>query len=84
MVSFELSDKQKELQARARKYAQEHIAPWVTAADLEPEPGKGFSWDVVRKGSELGFRTLSMAKKHGGEDADILSLCLIMEEFGAV
>ncbi|MGE0255677.1 MAG: acyl-CoA dehydrogenase family protein [Alphaproteobacteria bacterium] len=84
MVSFELSEKQKELQLRARKFAQEEVAPWVTAADLEPEPSKGFSWDLVRKGSALGFRTLSMPKKYGGEEADILSLCLMMEEFGAV
>ena len=84
MVSFKLTEKQLEIQQRARDFAQQHIQPWAAGADLEPVPAKAFNWDLIRKGSELGFRTLSVSPELGGEGVDLLSLCLVMEEFGAV
>ena len=83
MVSFELSEEQKGIQKLARDFANQYIRPWAAEADLEPTPGKSFDWNIIRKGSELGFRTLAVPSELGGGGADLLTLCLVTEEFAA-
>ena len=81
MVSYALTEEQSAIRGLARDFAREYILPWAVASDRHAEPGRNFNWDIIRKGSELGFRTLSVPKHMGGAGADILTLCMVAEEF---
>ena len=48
---FALSDEQKEIQATARKFAREEIAPVAAHHDKTVE----YPWDLVKKAWELGL-----------------------------
>ncbi len=41
-IDFTLTDEQKQLQADARDFAQNVLAPVVREADAEPDPLRGF------------------------------------------
>ncbi|MEE9274861.1 MAG: acyl-CoA dehydrogenase family protein [bacterium] len=79
MVDFTLTARQEELRGIARRYAVEVMIPAAEKADRIPEPDKSFDWDVIRKGSERGLRTLSVPKEFGGDGADVLTLAIVGE-----
>ncbi|OGL62787.1 MAG: hypothetical protein A3I72_00030 [Candidatus Tectomicrobia bacterium RIFCSPLOWO2_02_FULL_70_19] len=83
MVSFELTPEQQALQQLARDFTNQHIKPWAAEGDRIPDPRRSFNWNIIRRGSELGLRTLAIPQEMGGGGADILTLCLVGEELAA-
>ena len=79
-MDFELSVEQRAWQAKARKFAQEEIRPISLARDAIEDPAKTWDWDIIRKGSKLGFRTLAVPKEWGGEGTDFVTQALVMAE----
>ncbi len=79
MVGFELSDEQRERQARARAFVQSEIAPAVVAID----DAGAFPWPVVEKGIRFGLTTMLIPTTYGGAGYDNLSAGLVLEELGA-
>jgi acyl-CoA dehydrogenase len=79
-MDFELSDEQREWQAKARKFAQEEIRPISLARDAIEDPAKTWDWDIIKKGSKLGFRTMAVPKEWGGEGTDFVTQALVMAE----
>ena len=79
-MDFELSVEQRAWQAKARKFAQEEIRPISLARDAIEDPAKTWDWDIIRKGSQLGFRTLAVPKEWGGEGTDFVTQALVMAE----
>lgn len=71
-----MSDEQKEIQATARKFAREEIAPVAAQLDKTGE----YPWDIVKKSFELGFLTRHIPEAYGGSDMDVLTNCVIAEE----
>ncbi len=67
----------------ARKFAQEEMVPVRAALDREPDPKKGFSWELLRKADKVGLRTLSLKEEDGGIEADIITRCIVGEELAA-
>jgi acyl-CoA dehydrogenase len=80
MVDFTLTDRQRELQRRARDFAVEIIVPAAEKADRIIDPEKAFNWSVVQEASKRGLRTLSVPKEFGGEGADVLTLAVVGEQ----
>jgi acyl-CoA dehydrogenase len=64
----------------ARKFAQEEIRPISLALDEQPDAHDSFDWDIIEKGSKLGFRTLAVPKEYGGEGTDFVTQALVMVE----
>ena len=79
MIDFALTPRQRELREIASNFAIQHIIPAAERGDLEPDPARAFNWDLIREGSRLGLRTLSVPQEYGGEGADVLTLCIVGE-----
>src|SRR5688572_24386759 len=79
MIDFSLTPRQQELREIALTFAIEQIIPAAEAGDREPDPARAFNWDLVREGSRLGLRTLSVPAEYGGEGADVLTLAIVGE-----
>ena len=58
-MDFSLNDEQRDWQMKARKFAREEIRPISLERDAIADPAKTWDWEIIRKGSKLGFRTLA-------------------------
>jgi len=79
-MDFSLNDAQREWQTKARKFADEVIRPVSLARDRILDPRETWDWEIIKKGSKLGFRTLAVPKEYGGPGADFVSQALVMAE----
>ncbi len=84
MFDIRLSDEQHAFQKMARKFAQEEIRPVAMELERNPNWEDRIPWDVLKKGSRLGFRTFVLQEENGGSGAsDHLTSCLVAEELAA-
>lgn len=77
-MDFSLTMAQRDIQARARAFAQQEVAPLARDAD---ERGV-FPLPLVRRMGELGFLAGPIAPEYGGAGMDYLSFALVYEELG--
>lgn len=81
MGNFQLTDLQKDLQKFARDFANKELAPVV--ADIDHNHGP-FPMDVFKKFCEVGFNTMFLPEKYGGEGLGALDMVIVQEEFAKV
>ncbi|CAJ0935334.1 unnamed protein product, partial [Mesorhabditis belari] len=74
-LNFELTEEQKELQATAKKFAQEEIIPVAAKYDKSME----YPWDVIKKAHALGFVNATVPQDIGGLGLSALSSSLVIE-----
>ena len=79
-MDFSLSEEQRAWQMKARKFADEEIRPIALQRDQISDPRDTFDWEVIRKGSKLGFRTAPMPKQWGGYGIDLVTQAVVMAE----
>jgi alkylation response protein AidB-like acyl-CoA dehydrogenase len=79
-MDFMLSNEQSAWQVTARKFAQEEIRPISLARDEIDDPRETFDWEIIKKGSRLGFRTMAVPKEWGGHGTDFVTQALVMAE----
>jgi alkylation response protein AidB-like acyl-CoA dehydrogenase len=79
-MDFSLNEEQRAWQMKARKFAQEEIRPISLARDQISDPRETWDWEIIRKGSKLGFRTLAVPKEWGGHGTDFVTQALVMAE----
>jgi alkylation response protein AidB-like acyl-CoA dehydrogenase len=79
-MDFSLNEEQRGWQMEARKFAHDEIRPISLERDRIADPRETFDWDIIRKGSRLGFRTLAVPKAWGGHGADLVTQALVMTE----
>jgi butyryl-CoA dehydrogenase len=77
-MDFELTPTQKRIQAQARQFAEQEVAPVAREAD---EKGV-FPLHLVRRMGELGFLAGPIESEYGGSAMDYVSYALICEELG--
>jgi alkylation response protein AidB-like acyl-CoA dehydrogenase len=76
MISFQLSDEQREFRSLAHKFAEKTIRPIAPEADeLEQVP-----WEVVEKAHQAGLLTYHLPEAYGGGGVDSLLSRAIVEE----
>ena len=84
MYDIRLSREQIEFRDLARKFAQEEIKPRAMKLDLETQWEKRVPWDLLKEGSQLGFRTFVLSEENGGSGmSDHITSCLVAEELAA-
>jgi acyl-CoA dehydrogenase len=76
-MDFALNEEQRAWQMKARRFAEQEIAPISLARDASPD---AFDWEIIRKGSRLGFRTAAVPKEWGGHGTDFVTQALVMAE----
>src|SRR6476660_6538448 len=79
-MDFTLSNEQRAWQMTARKFAEEEIRPISLERDAISDARETFDWEIIRKGSRLGFRTMAVPKEWGGPGTDFVSQALVMSE----
>jgi acyl-CoA dehydrogenase len=75
-MHFGLSDEQLALQATARRFAREQVAPIAAHYDRTAE----FPREVIRQSWELGLASTVIPVEHGGVGLSSLDCCLVIEE----
>lgn len=79
-MDFSLTEEQRGWQDKARKFAAEEIRPISLERDAISDPLDTWDWDVIKKGSKLGFRTAVVSKEQGGWGMDYVSQAIVMAE----
>ena len=79
-MDFSLNEEQRAWQLKARKFALEEIRPISLARDRIADPRQTFDWEIIRKGSKLGFRTAAVPKEWGGHGIDFVTQAVVMAE----
>ena len=79
-MDFSLNEEQRHWQAEARKFAEEDIRPLSIERDQIEGGFEPWDWDIIKKGSKLGFRTLAVPKEWGGPGADFVTQAIVMAE----
>jgi acyl-CoA dehydrogenase len=79
-MDFELSAEQQHWRDKAREFAREEIRPVAMQRDRIEGGRDTWDWDIIRKGSALGFRTLAVPKAWGGPGTDFVTQGLVMAE----
>jgi alkylation response protein AidB-like acyl-CoA dehydrogenase len=75
-MNFALTENQLMIQAAAREFAQQEIAPTAAQFDASGE----FPKDNIRKAGELGFMGVEVPEEFGGAGLDSICYALMMEE----
>jgi alkylation response protein AidB-like acyl-CoA dehydrogenase len=84
MFDIRLNETQRAYRDLAREFAQNEIKPIALELDKKPNWEDRIPWEVLKKGSKLGFRTFALSEENGGAGAsDHLTACLIAEELAA-
>jgi alkylation response protein AidB-like acyl-CoA dehydrogenase len=78
-MDFELSEEQIILYRTTREFAEKEVRPRAKELDEEPNPLDRVDWDLIKKASKLGFRTLTFPEEHGGAGADCLTTIIHYE-----
>jgi len=79
-MNFSLTAEQQGIRDRARRFADDEVAPIAREAD---EQG-AFPRHLVRRMGELGFLAGPVERAHGGAGMDYVSFALVYEELGRV
>lgn len=77
-MDFELTAEQQRIQAAARRFAQDEVAPLAREADEHSQ----FQSQLVRRMAQLGILGGPLEPEYGGSAMDYLSFILICEELG--
>src|SRR4051794_6662120 len=77
-MNFDLTPEQARVQALARDFAQNDVAPLAREADERGE----FPMQLVPRMAELGLLGGSIAPEYGGAGMDYVSYALVCEELG--
>ena len=79
-MDFALTQEQTEWRDKARKFAAEEIRPMSLERDRIEDPLDTWDWEIIKKGSKLGFRTAVVSKEQGGWGMDYISQAIVMTE----
>jgi len=79
-MDFSLNEEQRGWQMEARRFAEEEIRPLSAKQDQIADPRETWDWDIIVRGSKLGFRTLAVPKEWGGPAADFVTQAIVMAE----
>ena len=75
-LDFDFSEEQELFRKTVREFAKKEIAPKIRNAERE---GK-FPWELYRKMGQTGLLGLRYPKQYGGQEADAVTMGILVEE----
>jgi len=66
-----------------REFAQKEVKPLSVELDAKTDLQECIPWELIKKASRLGLKTLSVPTEYGGGGADYLTQAIVIEELGA-
>jgi len=84
VIDLELTETQLAMQKLAREFAEKEIKPIAAELDRVQDPAapEAFPWEIVKKGSRLGLRTMAMPQEYGGPEVDLITKLIVLEQLG--
>jgi len=79
---FIVNEDQRAILETVARFVEEEVTPRAAALDADPDPAKGFSWEIVEKAHEVGIRTMTRSEQWGGLGTDSLTTAVVIEELG--
>lgn len=76
MISFELTDEQKEMQTMVRKFTRSEIIPVAEEYDRKSE----MPWSIFNKAFDIGLWNFNLPTKYGGLELDHVTEAILIEE----
>jgi acyl-CoA dehydrogenase len=76
MISFELTDEQKEMQTMVRKFTRSEIIPVAEEYDRKSE----MPWPIFNKAFDIGLWNFNLPTKYGGLELDHVTEAILIEE----
>ena len=83
MYDLNLTPEQIEFRDTVRGFVNDEVKPVTLKADRLDLADRSLPMDVLRKASQMGFRTLALPEDLGGVGADALTCCIVVEELAA-
>jgi alkylation response protein AidB-like acyl-CoA dehydrogenase len=77
-VSITFTEEQLSLRKVAQQFFENEVKPVMAELDARPNPKDCYPTDLVRKGSEIGLRTLAIPQEYGGAAADVATKALLL------
>jgi len=81
-MDFRLTEDQLMMRTMVRDFAQNEVKPASFIYDRKADPKECIPWDLIKKASQMGLRTLAIPEKFGGGGADYVTLAIVLEELG--
>jgi alkylation response protein AidB-like acyl-CoA dehydrogenase len=78
-MDFEMTEEQKMLYQLTREFAEKEVRPVAKELDKKANPADRIDWELIKKASRLGFRTLTWPEEYGGMNADVLTTVIHYE-----
>jgi cyclohexanecarboxyl-CoA dehydrogenase len=75
-LSFDFSEEQELFRRTVREFATKEVAPKIRDAERK----KQFPWEVYRKMGQTGLLGLRFPKQYGGQEADAVTMGILVEE----
>ena len=79
-MDFSLNEEQRGWQMEARRFAEDEIRPLSLERDRIADPRETIHWDIIRRGSQLGFRTAAVPREWGGPGLDFVTQAVVIAE----
>jgi alkylation response protein AidB-like acyl-CoA dehydrogenase len=80
-MDFRETEEQIMLRKMVRKFAQEEVKPVGIEYDKKTDPKDCYPWELLKKASKLGLRTMAIPTEYGGGGVkDLLSYVIASEE----
>ena len=85
-IDFTLTEEQRQMQATARRFAQNELRPVVEQADKLSDPWEAFlaTKEVYQRAYELGFAMAFIPQEYGGAGASNVDFQVVAEEICTV
>jgi acyl-CoA dehydrogenase len=77
---FGLTPELRRLQDEARRFALQRVRPRAVEREWDADPRGRVDWELVEEASARGWRTMGLPVADGGQAADALTLCVLIEE----
>jgi alkylation response protein AidB-like acyl-CoA dehydrogenase len=77
---YGFNEEEKMLRRTVQRLAREKVAPGASKRDIDGE----FAYEMVELMKENGLLGIDFPSEHGGMEAGLISLCIVIEEFAKV